>query len=216
MNGATHRCRPAALAAVPTSWSIVGQRDFDGDGKADLLWRDTSGNIAIWFMNGTQSASTAGSAIADDLVGRRHRRLQRRRHGRHPLARQHRQSRDVADERRTISQSGRGLGNVPATWTVVGTGDFNGDGKTDILWRDTIGNTAIWFMNGRAGAVDRRCSATSPTTLVGGRHRRLQRRRHERHCLARHAGNTAIWLMNGATVFVGRRHRQSRPCGRWR
>jgi hypothetical protein len=28
------------------------------------------------------------------------------------------------------------------------TGDFNGDGKSDLLWRDTGGDTAIWFMNG--------------------------------------------------------------------
>jgi hypothetical protein len=30
----------------------------------------------------------------------------------------------------------------------VGTGDYNGDGKSDLLWRDAGGNTAIWFMNG--------------------------------------------------------------------
>jgi hypothetical protein len=23
--------------------------DFDGNGKADWLWRDTSGNVAIWL-----------------------------------------------------------------------------------------------------------------------------------------------------------------------
>jgi hypothetical protein len=40
------------------TWSIVGQRDFNGDGKADLVWRDTSGNTAMWFMNGTIVASS--------------------------------------------------------------------------------------------------------------------------------------------------------------
>ena len=37
---------------------------------------------------------------------------------------------------------------VPANWEIVGTGDFNGDGMSDILWHDTSGNVAIWEMNG--------------------------------------------------------------------
>jgi FG-GAP repeat len=36
----------------------------------------------------------------------------------------------------------------PATWTLAAVGDFNGDGNSDLLWRDTAGDTAIWFMNG--------------------------------------------------------------------
>src|SRR5947207_4051214 len=33
--------------------------DFNGDGKADILWQDTSGSRALWLMNGT----TFGSSI---------------------------------------------------------------------------------------------------------------------------------------------------------
>ena len=34
-------------------------------------------------------------------------------------------------------------------WTIVGRGDFNGDGKLDILWRNTsTGANAVWYMNG--------------------------------------------------------------------
>lgn len=37
------------------------------------------------------------------------------------------------------------------TWTVVGTGDFNGDGKSDILWRNqTTGDVVEWDMSGFA------------------------------------------------------------------
>ena len=43
-----------------------------------------------------------------------------------------------------------GLGNVAASWSMVQTGDYNGDGMSDLLWRDTSGNTAMWFMNGTA------------------------------------------------------------------
>jgi hypothetical protein len=42
------------------------------------------------------------------------------------------------------------LGNVGTTWNVAETGDFNGDSKSDILWRDTNGNVAMWYMNGTA------------------------------------------------------------------
>jgi hypothetical protein len=41
-----------------------------------------------------------------------------------------------------------GVGMAPNTWSVAETGDYNGDGKSDILWRDTSGNVATWFMNG--------------------------------------------------------------------
>jgi hypothetical protein len=34
------------------------------------------------------------------------------------------------------------------SWTVAGTGDFNADGKIDILWRNTAtGMNAVWYMN---------------------------------------------------------------------
>jgi hypothetical protein len=46
-----------------------------------------------------------------------------------------------------VVQSG-GLGNVGTSWNVAKTGDYNGDGKSDIRWHDNSGNTAIWFMNG--------------------------------------------------------------------
>jgi hypothetical protein len=38
---------------------------------------------------------------------------------------------------------------VPSNWSIAESGDFNGDGKSDILWRDySGGNVAVWLMNG--------------------------------------------------------------------
>jgi hypothetical protein len=38
--------------------------------------------------------------------------------------------------------------NPGPTWQIKGTGDFNGDGKSDILWQGDNGQAAIWLMNG--------------------------------------------------------------------
>jgi hypothetical protein len=43
------------------------------------------------------------------------------------------------------------LRTIPANlnWDIVGTGNFNGDGNTDILWRNySTGENAVWLMNG--------------------------------------------------------------------
>ena len=40
-------------------------------------------------------------------------------------------------------QAGSGLGNIPTNWSIVGTGDFNADGNSDILWRDTAGDVMV-------------------------------------------------------------------------
>ena len=39
--------------------------------------------------------------------------------------------------------------NISTALSINGTGDFNGDNKSDILWRqDSTGNVAMWQMNG--------------------------------------------------------------------
>src|SRR5258706_1104858 len=42
--------------------TTINPHDFNGDGKSDILWRDTSGNVAVWEMNGTTvlNPNTAG------------------------------------------------------------------------------------------------------------------------------------------------------------
>jgi len=45
--------------------------------------------------------------------------------------------------------SAAGFGVVPSDWQITEIGDFNGDGKSDILWRSSFfGYVAMWFMNG--------------------------------------------------------------------
>jgi hypothetical protein len=33
---------------APSNWCIQGKRDFNRDGKLDILWRNTSGEVFLW------------------------------------------------------------------------------------------------------------------------------------------------------------------------
>ena len=75
--------------------------------------------------------------------------------------------------------------NPGPSWHIKGTGDFNGDGKSDILWQNDRRHAAIWLMDGTNADVCRcRRPVQSGAELADQGHRRLQRRRQVRHPLA--------------------------------
>src|SRR6266850_2223226 len=101
--------RGVVAALLFALWSVCGmvfavERDFDGDGRADILWRNLStGENYFYPMNGT--AILAGEGYV-----------------------------------RTVSNM---------SWQIAGTGDFDGDGQADILWRNqATGENYIFLMNG--------------------------------------------------------------------
>src|SRR5262249_61050466 len=40
------------------------------------------------------------------------------------------------------------LSNSGSQWHAIGTGDFNGDGMSDILFQNNDGTPLVWTMNG--------------------------------------------------------------------
>ena len=69
-----------------------------------------------------------------------------------------------------LSGSAAGPSIRGRAWHIKGTGDFNGDGKSDILWQNDDGTPAIWLMNGidHAGRQRRRSANPGPSWQVKG------------------------------------------------
>ena len=81
------------------------------------------------------------------------------------------------------------------------THDFNGDGKSDIAWRDTGGNTAAWLMNG-ATVLQSTLLGSPPTTwsIVGQRDFNGDGKAD--FLWQDNDGNVAMWFMNGGQVAL--------------
>ncbi|ACL61110.1 GDSL-type esterase/lipase family protein [Methylobacterium nodulans] len=47
-----------AVVAPSQEWSIVGVDDFTADGRADILWRNSNGQLDLWTMNSAQIVSS--------------------------------------------------------------------------------------------------------------------------------------------------------------
>jgi serralysin len=103
----------------------------------------------------------------------------------------------------TVKSGGDVGANPGSTWHVQAAGDFNGDGKADILWQNADGTPAIWLMNG--------------TSLIGGANVGVNPgAAWQVHGTAdfngdgkadiewqNSDGTPAVWLMDGINVMAG-------------
>ena len=56
------------LSNDPITYTVAVDRDFNGDGKADIVWRHAStGLIYIWLMNGTTLQTYGSPSTVADL-----------------------------------------------------------------------------------------------------------------------------------------------------
>jgi chitodextrinase len=139
------------------NWQVAGVADFDGDGKSDILWRNgASGENYLYLMDGTTIKPAEGfiRTVADpawqiagvgDFDG----------DGRADIVWRH----ATTGENYLYPMSGTAIKPSEAylrtvadlDWRIAATGDYDGDGRSDVLWRNsTTGENYIYPMIGTA------------------------------------------------------------------
>ena len=161
MNGTAKIEEEAGEAALKSDldWLVMGLGDFDGDGKTDVLTRDsTSGSWHLARMDG-RVVETLGTGSADLTTN-----LDWRVAGiadfdndgmddvllRHSIT--HRWWYYAMDERTHVASKSGPVDDLPddASWAVAGVGDLDGDGSADVLLRHATNGTWEYFpMHGR-------------------------------------------------------------------
>ena len=157
------------LGEVGPGWTFRGVGDFNGDGRADVLWQggsqvtdwlgQTNGGFVSNFENADyQLGSEWFVAGIGDFNGDR----------RDDILWRNSNTGQVTD---WLGQTNGGfVSNVAhangvvatdTTWGIVGTGDFNGDGRDDVLWmRYSDGLVTDWLSQPDGGFVSNFANAT--------------------------------------------------------
>ena len=188
----------AAWQIAGTSSLVQSTGDFDGDGKADMLWRNSDGTVVMWLMNGTTPTTQAVIGTIDtawqiagigDFDGDGKADI---------LWRKSDGTLAMWLMNGTTPTTQVSLGTVDTAWQVVGIGDFDGDGKADILWRKSDGTLAMWLMNGTTpktqivlGTVDTAWQVVGVADFDGDSKADIVWHKSD--------GSLAMWLMNGTT-----------------
>jgi hypothetical protein len=159
MNGASMMASPSLNPGRVSdpAWRIVATGDLNGDGQPDIVWQHmTAGWLSVWFMNGR-------SLVRDSLLVP-NRILSNDWHivaaadmngdGKADLIWQHMTAGWLAvwymDGATVTSDRLLTPGQIAGNdWKIVGAGDFNGDGRPDLVWQHTsAGLLCVWLMSG--------------------------------------------------------------------
>ena len=148
------------VRTVKPGWAVEGVADLDGDGKSDIIWRFTStpanpspnpddnGVVFAWYMNDasiSQVKHRGGAPVSWNLIGA----ADLHGNGRADMIwvspTNQIRSLTAQPNREFVNEL---IGTVPAGYVVNRLGDFDGDGKADILFRNAQGKLKLWSMNG--------------------------------------------------------------------
>jgi hypothetical protein len=193
-------------------WRIAGYGDLNGDGHKDIVWQhDTSGKLAVWFLQGTTVVSTGFLSIDHTDTNWQIRAVgDTNGDGRADLIFQHKTDGWLAvwymNGLQVTGTSFLSINKMTdSTWKIMAAGDTNGDGKADIIWqRTTQPIVAVWYLNGTQVTGTAVLSSNLPDlnwTVAGATDVNGDGRA---DLLLQHTnGSIATWWLNGAQVLAG-------------
>jgi hypothetical protein len=213
MNGAAIvSSRFLSPSAVGLEWKLRGSGDFNGDGKPDLVWQNTTtGDVYYYLMDGvlafamgsfTPSQASPSWEIASvrDMNG----------DGKPDILwNELSTGRVLCWYMNGTTRVALGWINAnplgDANWRLRGTADFTGDGQADLVWQhDVTGQPLLWRMNGPNADL----AITLPTPGVGDwKIRSIGDANQDGFADLVFqnvtTGAVVIWAMQGTTLFSG-------------
>jgi hypothetical protein len=189
----------SGAAAGEFSFTANSSFDFNGDGRSDILWQQPgTGDLWVWFMNGTASVGAAPLSGGTDwrVPGA----ADFNADGKPDILWQQPASGDlwVWFMNGTTHVGQASLGGA-TDWRVVGVADINGDGKPDILWQHPVlGDLWVWYMNGTTQIGAAPLGGSTTWKVVGAADINGDGKP---DILWQHPtfGDLWVWYMNGAT-----------------
>lgn len=154
LNGGAAPVAQALPLLSDLSFKLAAVADTNADGKADLLWRSsTTGINSLWLMNGATRTSTAAVNKLADVAWKVAGTGDFNGDGKPDLLWRHatngKNSIWMMNGPTVLGSSGATTQLADVKWQVEGLGDFDGDGKCDILWQHTgTQDRHVWLMNG--------------------------------------------------------------------
>jgi hypothetical protein len=147
---------PFALRVLRRPDQVTG--DFSGDAKPDLLWRNyATGEVGVWHLDGTRFTGVASLTTVRDTNWRIETVGDLNGDGMSDLIWRNYSTGDVNVWYMNVWYmtgatyiGGANLYRVPdLNWRIETAGDFDGDGRDDLIWRNyATGAVNVWFLDG--------------------------------------------------------------------
>jgi len=200
-----------AFRYAPAGWSLVAvEGSYDGSRQNQVLWRHATGTVGIWKLapDGSVAASgfpatvpprwTLADARGDYDGDGRSDLLWRDSDGTVAIWRMTSLDR-IAD----VAFIGTA---PPERWTLAdGAGDYDGDGRSDLLWVDADGNVVIWSVDLAGGSFRARpLGSAGPGWRVLDGSSDLNGDARSDIVWQHASGAVAVWLVNQTGVIDSR------------